>query len=334
MKDVVVEGRGYWISKKGELLQVRTDSAKQSFPFARVRSLFLLNQKGGFSAGAVNELSNRGIPMVVCDPTGRPRTVIRSLDSGHHSKLRIRQLDASRSSEGVRISAEVVSAKLRNQASNIMYFRKSRVSQTSLAQDMKRNASKIRAYARQARSISGRRPEGIRPRLMQLEAAGAQLYWSVLRGLLPDPAIFPRREKRGAEYPANAALNYGYAILYARLHAWIVASGLAPEIGFLHSSGQGRLPFLYDAMDLCRTAVVDRCLFGWMNRRGRPRTLDGRLTGDTRRKIAVRVLGRLRSRSRYYGNSTENEAIIRSELRRLALAIENSTVYKAHIWEW
>jgi CRISP-associated protein Cas1 len=53
---------------------------------------------------------------------------------------------------------------------------------------------------------------------------------------------------RYATLPANAMLNYAYAVLETLVRIATVSYGLDPRIGYLHASRQGRVALVYDLM--------------------------------------------------------------------------------------
>jgi len=66
-----------------------------------------------------------------------------------------------------------------------------------------------------------------------------------------------------ASDPANALLNYGYAILESECRKAVNSVGLEPTVGFLHEARQTKYPLVYDLMEpyrfLVDTTIVE-CL--------------------------------------------------------------------------
>jgi CRISPR-associated protein Cas1 len=60
---------------------------------------------------------------------------------------------------------------------------------------------------------------------------------------------------RHAVHPTNALLNVAFAVAAGSLTAQIVACGLAPAIGFLHSDKPGRHSLIYDAIEPVRPLI-------------------------------------------------------------------------------
>lgn len=66
-----------------------------------------------------------------------------------------------------------------------------------------------------------------------------------------------RKKSRNAHHPVNAMLNYGYGMLISQMRAEIVAAGLDPSVGVVHSNKTNAVPLVYDLMEPLRP-VVDR----------------------------------------------------------------------------
>src|SRR5207249_4672193 len=116
--------------------------------------------------------------------------------------------------------------------------------------------------------LTAETPEAV----LLIEARAAAAYWSAWR----DVAIsFPQRNARVPEHwrrfgtrdslltgsprvatnPANAALNYLYAILESESRLAAVALGLDPGIGLLHVDTNARDSLALDLMEAARPSV-------------------------------------------------------------------------------
>jgi CRISPR-associated endonuclease Cas1 len=119
--------------------------------------------------------------------------------------------------------------------------------------------------------------------LRQCESLGAKAYWSAWRDI---PVTFPRNELRRVPHhwqvfgtrespltnsprlavnPANAILNYLYAILEAEARLAAAALGLDPGLGVLHLDSRTRDSLACDLMEPVRP-LVDAYLFDWLAR--------------------------------------------------------------------
>jgi CRISPR-associated protein Cas1 len=74
--------------------------------------------------------------------------------------------------------------------------------------------AEVRDALLSAEAISGKTCDDIRQRLLAAEGRGAERYWTGVRRLLLADLDWPSRQTQGATDPLNAALNYGYGILF------------------------------------------------------------------------------------------------------------------------
>jgi CRISPR-associated protein Cas1 len=105
------------------------------------------------------------------------------------------------------------------------------------------------------------------PRLLSIEGRIADIYWRYIQNALPAKFGFTSRmhesHQMNASDPANALLNYGYAILESVCRKALNSVGLEPTIGFLHEARQVKYSLVYDLMEpyrwLVDTTIVE-CL--------------------------------------------------------------------------
>jgi CRISP-associated protein Cas1 len=83
-------------------------------------------------------------------------------------------------------------------------------------------------------------------------------HWLTIR-----PRSSPLSHEAAARHavdPANAILNYAYAVLEGQTRQALSAAGFDLACGFLHVDRRGRDALVYDLMELARPAVDDRVL--------------------------------------------------------------------------
>ena len=180
-------------------------------------------------------------------------------------------------------------------------------------------AAELRDALAELDALVGPNIESVRERMLSIEGRAAQKYWRVVGMLIPQELGWPGRETRGARDPFNAALNYGYGVLYAQVERALILAGLDPYGGFLHADRPGKPSLVLDVIEEFRQAVVDRVIIAYVNK-GSPLTLgeDGRLTESVRRRLAEKVHERLESADLYEGKRQALRIILQSQARHAA----------------
>jgi CRISPR-associated protein Cas1 len=101
------------------------------------------------------------------------------------------------------------------------------------------------------------------------------------------------REGRGATDGLNTMLNFAYGLLLGDVVRAVVAAGLDPNAGFVHSSSRNKPALALDLMEQFRPVVADSVVLGSINNgevTGRMLTTvlgDTRLRDDGRRALVA-----------------------------------------------
>ena len=101
------------------------------------------------------------------------------------------------------------------------------------------------------------------------EGMAAKIYFSALPVLLDqgqDLMRFGGRNRRPPEDPYNAALSFGYSLLYRDVMAAIICVCLDPAFGFFHTPRSAAYPLALDVMELFRVVLWDLPLVASVNR--------------------------------------------------------------------
>jgi len=101
------------------------------------------------------------------------------------------------------------------------------------------------------------------------EASVAKLYWHAFRDRIGHPDF---ARSRGEDLP-NHCIDYGYAVLLARVLQLCFACGLDPTYGVGHESAERSTPLAYDLMEPFRP-LVDARVASWLRRPGIPPAID------------------------------------------------------------
>ena len=101
---------------------------------------------------------------------------------------------------------------------------------------------------------------GTSEELMGVEGAAARTYYEGLKILLPEDCGFTGRNRRPPLDVVNAAMSYLYTLLLGECVGALVAAGLDPAFGCLHSESRGAPALGLDLMEEFRPYVVDQVI--------------------------------------------------------------------------
>ncbi len=215
------------------------------------------------SADAVRGLLYGGHPHPLPLPDGRPTAALYSAGLTGTVLTRREQLLAYRDRRGVDLAVAFARGKITNQAGFLRYLARYREEAApEVGRQLNEAAERVRDSLEELRRLQGDTVEEIRGRLLSIEGRAAQHYWDALQAVVPEAYGWPGRQTRGAQDPVNAALNYGYGILYGQVERALVLAGLDPYAGFIHADRPGKPSLVFDLIEEFRAVVVDRTVVG------------------------------------------------------------------------
>jgi len=173
-------------------------------------------------------LSERGVPVVLCGRNHFPLALVWPI-AGHHAQAgRMADQAAAGKPLKKRLWSQLVSAKIRQQGATLAHA-----------------GAPHGGFALLARKVKSGDPENV-------EAEAARRYWPLLLG-----KDFRRDRQAGG---INGLLNYGYTVLRAGVARAVMAAGLHPSLGLMHSSRVNAHQLVDDLMEPFRP-IVDREVF-------------------------------------------------------------------------
>jgi len=340
---LVVDTYGAMLGKHSERLRVRLNKQTvREAPLVHLRQVLLTSKGILVSTDALRECAERGIPVHLISAHGELAASLTTPVGNATVATRRQQLLAYLDERGAHYARQVVAGKLRNQAALLKYANKYRKATARDAYETIRDAAlEIDQLALDAAGLEdrdGTSPDldGLRPRLLNLEGRGGHRYWQAVAVLLkPRLPEWPGREHRDTTEPFNAALNYGYAILGAQVHDALLAAGLDPAAGFLHTDRAGKRSLVYDLIEEFRQAAVDRALLALLNRGGTLVMEGGLLDRASKQRVAAAVLARLASAEPYEGKRHSLRAIIWRQAQHLATFLRRERpAYAPFVARW
>ena len=172
-------------------------------------------------------------------------------------------------------------------------------------------------------------------KLIGHEAQIAIRYWDYIRELMSDDEIgFEKREHQGATDVMNSMLNYGYAILYARVWQALLAARLNPFDSIIHVRQEGKPTLVYDMVEVFRSQVVDRIVISLIQKGQDLEVRNGLLTDKTRQLLVKSIMERLARYEKYQGDEIKMEQIILRQARLLAKTFEGTEKFKPYVAKW
>jgi CRISPR-associated protein Cas1 len=200
------------------------------------------------SGGLIRELLWRNIVITWCSSRGRLMGWAVTSESPNGGPRHRQHVESEHGR--LDLAREFVAGKIANQATLLRRHADSPATIAAL-RDLQRTAG-------QAKSLD---------ELFGIEGDAAARYFGGFPSMLTAEAAagFRVRTRRPATDPVNAALNYAYGLLVADILRAVLACGLDPHAGFLHSPERNK-PAL--ALDLCeefRAPVADSAVLGAFN---------------------------------------------------------------------
>lgn len=157
------------------------------------------------------------------------------------------------------LAKRLAKAKVENQLKFLMRNSRGKDLEGTAAQSVKNMRAELRGVDRAPDIDTLRGHEGM----------AGKLYFSALPVLLDQTQglmRFAGRNRRPPEDPFNAALSFGYSLLYRDVMAAIICVGLDPAFGFFHTPRSAAYPLALDVMELFRVVLWDMPLVASVNR--------------------------------------------------------------------
>ena len=311
--------------ENNNLLVSGEESEPKVFPLSELEAVLVTKNGGSISFAALNSLIQQGIGFTFLDYKNhdlasinpkRKQALLLSKKAHHwHTTGQAQALALKVIQDKVRQQRQVIYELKRRK-----YFKslKPRIKQRiSLAHTQ---LSKLAIYLNHLNVAS----DQAHKTLFTLEAKAAKYYWRAIGLYLPKDYGFTGRQKHGDTPDAfNAALNYAYAILAARITQQLCALGFDPSLGFLHADQVGRSSLTYDIIERYRQRHVDMPILRYAMSR-EPWRLDrrGRLCRESKKAVTWHILEALDPRT------PDGIQLITRDLRCLRVAVLND-----HAWQ-
>lgn len=335
---VIVDGYGFYLSKKSERLAVKKSNGKVvwQFPLQNLSDIFIFKNGSSLSTDLIAEAAERGIALHIVDGSGHPVAQLETPNLTATIETKRIQLLALENDKARHLASSFTGGKILNQSRLLRYFSKYLTQSNSLkAEQVTKIALELVRTRKQIQEIANDDMSKFRQTLMGLEGNSAARYWEAVKLIVCEKIEFHGRYHQGASDPVNCMLNYGYGILYAQVWSAVLRAGLEPYAGFLHTDRPGKPSLVLDLTEEFRAPLVDRVVIASINLGQVAKLEDGRMTLGSRTELADKILQRLESRETFEGKLFQVRSIIQMQARRVAsfLRGENKE-YKSFRFKW
>lgn len=339
-RELLVQTHGTFLGKSRQLVTVKKQGKIiSSAPLKHLRLITVQTAGLSMSSNLIHACAKNGTRIDFLTPRGARYA---SLESPRFfsTSMALQQVGAYENGKGASLARQWVLGKIRNQVNLIRYFEKNRTDPQSLTQTtVDELLSKLDQEWKRVTAIKTRKQhiDRLRGSFMAAEGRAASAYWSYFKKLLEDDIHFPGRERQGAKDPVNSCLNYGYGILYGRMHEALRQQRLMPVFSYLHSPGEYNEPTLsYDLIEVFRSQAVDRVIFAAIRKGFTPQVKkDGMLSDITRNSVAEKVLERLGKKEQYRGFRYSLDEIIHAQALEIKRYLSGEEPrYRPYIRKW
>src|SRR2546426_7853962 len=333
---LVISGFGLYLGKKSERLIVRKDkTVLYQFPFFRIQEVVVASKGISLSSDLLEELCVRGIRINFWGSAGKPYALLSSPYLNATIQTRRDQLAAFNDVRGFEFSRAIVEGKVRNQEKLIRYFGKYlKKADPDRFERVDAIANSLASQRKKVKDLLAGTIDEKRDVLMGVEGVAGRLYWQAVSEIIGSKTEFMGREHRGATDAVNAALNYGYGILYGNVWGAALNAGLEPFAGFLHVDRPGKPSLVLDLVEELRQPVVDRAVLRALHLGMSIRMENGQLDKASRDLIASRILERLVTAEKHESKEYEIRSIIQMQARKLASFLRGGKRHEAFRFRW
>lgn len=332
-RELLITQPGYYLGKaKGKVIVRKDKKILKEIPFAQLDNITIQSWGTSFSSDLIYECAKQKINIHLLEFGGDPFAYI-MYKSGLSASAGLAQLNAYQNGKAESFAKEIVEGKMRNQITVVKYFEKSAGINTEHADKL---LTQMYKCLNEQQDIADCPLDTLRGKLMAVEGRCAAAYWEYVRFLLEKEVPFPGRLRQGAEDPVNAALNYGYGILYGRVFEAVARAKLHPSLSALHAPSDTGVPTLtFDLIEEFRPQAVDRAIFTMIRKEHIPKIEEGKLTEESRGKIAMKVLERLGRYEKFRGQSLRLHDIIMAQAKNYAKFLTGEEKnYSPYLGKW
>jgi CRISPR-associated protein Cas1 len=246
MATLYVDKQGAMVRKRDQqIIVVRHGKIEDEIPLNKVDRVVLIGRGVQISTALLAELYQRGVPLLITNQRGRNGEESHGLS--RLVELRMRQMSkVTDPSWALDVARAIVVGKLANQRALL------------LRTGWPAAASAVPQIDRAAASLAASPDVDV---VRGYEGAGAAAYFSAWRSQYEARWGFAGRAYYPPPDPLNAALSFGYTLLFHDVLTCVQTVGLDQYLGVFHAIEDGRPSLALDLMEEFRPLIVDAAIF-------------------------------------------------------------------------
>jgi len=320
-----VAGYGVKIGVNGSSLVIESKSGKRKIPVWEVDVVVVASSGVSVTSRALRLMVRSGVELLVLDSRGDPVGILYSSYYTRTPETRRAQYLAVASGRAAYYVVSIARCKIGSQASVL-----ERLSVDFSEKLLRASAEELRGKAESLEELLSKGDlDGVRGKVMNVEAQASKIYWSSIALVLPRELEFNGRDRESADQ-LNLSLNYAYAILYGLAWRALVLAGLDPYAGFLHVDRSGKPVLAFDYVEMWRAPVVDEVLVRAFRKGLRIKVDGGRIDSDDRARIASLISKRLKERCPNAYRTMTFEEALKGYALKLASSLRRGSSYTCY----
>lgn len=247
---LVISAYGSSVTRDNSLFRVSNAEGTQHFNPEDIRSI-TVSRGATISSDAVILAIEHGIDVIFVNALGEPLGRIWSVRYGSFSEIRQKQIEFLYSSHVVTWVKELISCKITNQMALLSGYLEGE--NTDRIHNILRGAIRaMKDHLQKIQKAEGDSLHDLASSLRGWEGAAAKRYFAAVSELLPQAYRFEKRTTHPSLDPFNAALNYGYGMLYSKVEGALIKAGLDPYCGIYHRDQYNRPALVFDVIERFR----------------------------------------------------------------------------------
>ena len=239
METIYLTDNGVQLKRKSNRIVLKKEGKiTEEIPILDLKRILIFGNNQ-LSTDLMRYLAGKGVEVAFLSSTGRFKFRLVP-ETSKNIYLRMAQHDRYHDRQfRVSLSRTIVKAKLRNQRSLLVRYRRNRPEVDSES-----------ALAALKDAIECVEEVNDIEELMGIEGTGAKAYFQAYGKLLANGFEFSKRQYYPAPDPVNALLSFGYMLLFNELSSLLEACGFDVFLGYLHSTRYGRASLATDMLEV------------------------------------------------------------------------------------